>query len=107
MVAPAVRDGSRSPMSEASRTCAHCGARLKKWLVPDAATWIEEFLFVCFNDDCSYYQEGWAWMEQQFSQHASYRYMVNPTTGVSSMIPVWSDSATREMIVEDEEGEDE
>ena len=29
--------------------------------------------------------------------------MINPTTGASSMIPVWSDSATREMIVEDNE----
>jgi hypothetical protein len=31
--------------------------------------------------------------------------MVNPSTGASSMIPVWSDSATREMIVENDEGE--
>ena len=94
-------------MAKISRTCPHCGARLKKWLVPDGATWSEKFLFVCFNDDCSYYREGWEWMEQQFSQHASYRYMVNPTTGASSMIPVWSDSATREMIVENDEGANE
>ncbi len=92
-------------MSKASRTCPHCGDGLKKWLVPDGATWTEEFLFVCFNDDCPYYREGWKWMEEQYSQHASYRYMVYPTTGTSSMIPVWSDSATREMIVEDDEGD--
>jgi hypothetical protein len=102
-----VGDQTRSLMAEASRTCPHCGQRLKKWLVPDGATWTEEFLFVCFNDDCSYYREGWKWMERQFAQHASYRYMVNPTTGASSMIPVWSDSATREMIVENDEGVDE
>jgi hypothetical protein len=46
-------------------------------------------------------------MERQFGQHGSYRYMVNPGTGASSMIPVWSESATREMIVEDDEGEEE
>jgi len=72
--------------------------------VPDAASWNEEYFFVCFNDDCSYYQEGWDWMRSQYNQVASYRYMVNPTAGTSSMIPVWSDSATREMIVEYADG---
>ena len=94
-------------MADIPRTCAHCGSRLKKWRVPDEATWSEEFFFVCFNDDCPYYQKGWEWMEKQYSQKASYRYMVNPTTGASSSIPVWSDAATREMIVEDAEGGDE
>ena len=32
---------------------------------------------------------------------------VNPTTGASLPLPVWSDSATREMIVDDDEGDDE
>jgi hypothetical protein len=90
-------------MVDSAETCPHCGARLKKWLVPNGASWDEEFFFVCFNDGCSYYQEGWGWMKEQYGQVASYRYMYNPATGASSMIPVWSDSATREMIVEDDE----
>lgn len=90
-------------MPEISRTCPHCGSRLKKWRVPDDASWNEEFFFVCFNDDCSYYQDGWKWMEEQYSQHASYRFTINPTTGSATMIPVWSDSATREMIIEDDD----
>ncbi len=93
-------------MTDISRTCPHCGSRLKKWRVPDEASWTEEFFFACFNDDCSYYKDGWKWMMEQYSQQASYRYMVNPTTGTSSMIPVWSDTATREMIIEDNEGGD-
>ena len=92
-------------MKEFSRTCPHCGNRLKKWLVPEGSSWSEEFFFVCFNNDCSYYKEGWVWMKEQYSQQASYRYTINPTTGGSSSIPVWSDSATREMIVEDAEGD--
>jgi hypothetical protein len=45
-------------------------------------------------------------MKQQFNQNASYRFAVNPNTGASSPLPVWSDTATREMIVdESEEGE--
>jgi hypothetical protein len=43
-------------------------------------------------------------MEEQYGQHASYRFMINPTTGAASMIPVWSDAATREMIVDDDDG---
>ena len=93
-------------MADSNATCPHCGSVLKKWLVPDGASWNEEFFFVCFNDDCSYYQQGWQWMKEQYSQVASYRYMLNPATGASSMIPVWSDTATREMIVgNDEEGD--
>ena len=93
-------------MATVSRTCPHCGSQLKRWRVPEEATWSEEFFFVCFNDDCPYYQQGWVWMKQQYNQRASYRHAVNFTTGSSLPLPVWSDSAAREMIVEDgEEGE--
>jgi hypothetical protein len=84
-------------------TCRHCGAPLKKWLVPDGASWVEEFFWVCFNDECVYYREGWDWMREQYGQHASYRFAVNPTNGATLMIPVWSDTATRELIADDVE----
>jgi len=94
-------------MSDISFTCPHCESRLKKWRVPDGASWNEEFFYVCFNDDCPYYKKGWDWMAEKYNQNASYRHMINPTTGASSPLPVWSDSATREMIVPDtEEGEE-
>lgn len=93
-------------MAEPPRNCPHCGSRLKKWLVPDGAGWIEEFFFVCFNDDCSYYQQGWVWMKEQYNQKASFRFMINPRTGTSSSIPVWSDSVARDLIVDDDEGDD-
>ena len=93
-------------MAEIPRTCPHCESRLKKWRVPEESSWDDEYFFVCFNDDCSYYQKGWAWMKEQYGHVASYRYAINPNTGGSLMIPVWSDSATREMIVEDDEGGD-
>jgi hypothetical protein len=94
-------------MADISRTCPHCGSHLEKWRVPEDASWSEEFFFVCFNDDCSYYQEGWEWMKQQYNQRASYRHAVNPTSGGTLPLPVWSDSATREMIVDETEGGEE
>lgn len=88
-------------MADSTLSCPHCESILKKWLVPDGTSWNDEFFFVCFNDDCSYYKDGWAWMMEQYSQNASYRYMLNPSTGGSSMLPVWSDTAIRNMIVDD------
>ena len=90
-------------MTATPQTCPHCGTKLKKWRVPDETSWDEPFFLVCFNDDCTYYKQGWDWMKEQYNQRASYRYMINPTTGAASPLPVWSDSATREMIMEDEE----
>ena len=93
-------------MVDVPQGCPHCGAALKKWRVPDEATWSEEFFFVCFNDECPYYKTGWEWMKKQYNQVASYRYAFNPTNGSSFMIPVWSDQATREMIVDSTEEPD-
>jgi hypothetical protein len=92
-------------MPDLQRTCPHCEARLSKWRVPVDSSWDEEFFFVCFNDDCSYFKEGWAWMKERYNQHSSYRHAVNPTTGASLPLPVWSESATREMIVDEDEGD--
>lgn len=105
--APATTGQLNDPMSAIPLTCPHCAAQLQKWRVPEEATWVEEYFFVCFNDECPYYQQGWVWMKEQYNQTASYRYMLNPSTGISSMIPVWSDTATRENIIEDDEGGDE
>ena len=90
-------------MTDIRPNCTHCGSPLKKWRVPVDASWDQEYFLVCFNDDCTYYKQGWDWMKEQYNQRASYRYMINPTTGAASPLPVWSDSATREMIMEDEE----
>ncbi len=45
-------------------------------------------------------------MKERYNQRVSYRYAVNPTTRAPLPLPVWSESATREMIVENDEGED-
>jgi hypothetical protein len=75
--------------------------------VPEETSWDEEFLLVCFNDDCSYYKEGWDWMKEQYNQRASYRYSCSPVTGGSTVLPVWSASALRDRIAEESERGDE
>ena len=91
-------------MSEQAAVCPHCGETLTKWMVPDGASWDDEFFFVCFNNECPYYVRGWKWMKEQYNQEASYRYALNPNTGGSLMIPVWDEEATRQMIVDDSGG---
>lgn len=92
-------------MNDFPGICPHCETRLNKWRVPEETSWSEPYFYVCFNNDCSYYIEGWVWMEEQYKQKASYRYMINPSTGGSSSLPVWSDNAAREMIVDHDEGD--
>jgi len=70
--------------SDEQYTCPHCDSRLSPWRSPDLTTWGGRILYVCFNDECSYYQEGWDWMWQKYNVKASYR------------LSVWSSEALKE-----------
>lgn len=82
--------------------CPHCDAPLVCWANPSLSNWSGEFQWVCFNDDCPYYVRGWAWMHEQFNVNASYRHRLDPTTGETGPLPVWSQAALRSSILEDE-----
>jgi hypothetical protein len=69
--------------------------------MPDGGGWAELVHWVCFNDDCAYYKEGWDWMWQHYEVKSSYRYrVVNAATGHSSPLPVWSSTALRDRILD-------
>jgi hypothetical protein len=91
-------------MSEArdNLTCPHCGERLRPFAVPDGGAWNQPVHWACFNDDCSYYREGWHWMWEQYRAKASYRYRVlDPSGEHHSPLGVWSPTAIRDLIIED------
>lgn len=83
--------------------CPHCGQQMKKWKTPPFSTWSAEFQYVCFNDECPYFVKGWKWMLEKYSVHSSYRHRYNPETGESGPVPVWTYSALKGDIIEDDE----
>ena len=40
-------------------------------------------------------------MHEQFQQKASYRHRYNPVTGETGPLPVWSEAAMKNFIIED------
>ena len=80
--------------------CPHCKQELIKWQCPPESSWGVEYMYVCFNDECSYFVNGWEWMKDKFNQKVSYRYRYNSFTGQSGPLPVWSKEALRDYIIE-------
>ena len=82
--------------------CPHCGEELAPFEVPENGGWEVPFHVACFNDECPYYTRGWHWMEERYGVKASYRYRVDPATGVASPIGVWSPTALKARILDAE-----
>jgi hypothetical protein len=86
-----------------AQKCPHCQSVLLPWRSPDMTTWGGALQLVCFNDDCPYYVRGWEWMKTKYNVVASYRYRLDPKTGESGPLAVWSPTALKSDIVQDEE----
>jgi SAM-dependent methyltransferase len=82
--------------------CPYCGDELKKWAVPDnpfVQTWDNDFMYICFNDECPYFVRGWDRMYKQTHQGMSYRLMYNPEKDCCMPVPVPTPNALKEGIV--------
>jgi hypothetical protein len=87
--------------------CPHCGEEMNLWEVPpinfsDGLGWGAPYLFLCFNDECSLYREGWENLKENYSHTASYRCMNFPGTEQFELIPVFSPMGAKGQIIDDE-----
>lgn len=87
--------------------CPHCGEEMNLWEVPpinfsDGLGWGVPYLYVCFNDQCPLYMEGWDNLMENFSHHASYRCMCYPGTEQYECMPVFSPMGATGQIIDDE-----
>lgn len=80
--------------------CPHCEHALVPFALPEAGGWDTPFQLACFNDDCPYYVRGWTWMEEHYGVRSSYRHRLDPASGTTSPLPVWSPTAIRDRILE-------
>ncbi len=86
-------------MDTAHPLCPHCGQPMLRWANPEGSSWAGEFQYVCFQDDCPYYVDGWTWMRNCYNVAASYRHRLDPSTGERGPLPVWSPQALRSGII--------
>jgi hypothetical protein len=87
--------------------CPYCKTEMKLWEVPpvnfsDGLGWGEPFLFMCFNDDCSCYAQGWSHMEENMGHKASYRCFSYPSNGRFEVMPVFSRQGAQGQIIDDQ-----
>jgi hypothetical protein len=75
--------------------CPHCDREKSLWEVPpinfsDGLGWGTPYLFVCFNDECSSYKEGWNQLSETMEARASFRCYVEPGQTNFEYMPVFS-----------------
>ena len=86
--------------------CPYCEEEMKLWEVPmiamgDGLGWGAPYLFICFNDECSMYREGWENIKENYAHTASYRCMCYPGSTNFECIPVFSPVGATGQIIDD------
>ncbi len=87
--------------------CPHCQTRLTCCSTPpfhvgDGLGWGTDVFFVCLNNDCPLYVNGWRLVEEQYGQTASFRYMILPGEAKGGPMMVGSQDAFTGCAVDQE-----
>ena len=86
--------------------CPHCNEEMNIWEVPplnfsDGLGWGSPYLFLCFNDNCSLYTQGWDHLKETYAHTASYRCMNYPGTEQFELMPVFSPMGATGQIIDE------
>jgi predicted RNA-binding Zn-ribbon protein involved in translation (DUF1610 family) len=87
--------------------CPHCGQEMVIWECPpvtfsDGLGWGTPYLYVCFNDDCPPYLEGWKNIMDNYATCASYRCMCDPVSGKMDSMIVYTRDGGKGYIIDEE-----
>lgn len=85
--------------------CPHCQVEMTLWEVPEIAVgdglgWGTPYLYICFNDDCEAYKNGWDEIRETLAHNASYRCMNFPGTSNFEFIPVFSPEGAKGQAID-------
>jgi hypothetical protein len=90
--------------------CPYCNRELSCCEAPpfhigDGLGWGAEVLYICLNDDCSLFVNGWAQIEEKYGHSSSYRYMQLPNSKEANLMMVGSEDAFKGSVIDLEEYE--
>jgi len=87
--------------------CPHCGQEMVIWECPpvsfsDGLGWGTPYLYVCFNNDCPPYLEGWKNIMDNYATFASYRCICDPMSGKIDSMAVYTRDGGKGYIIDEE-----
>ncbi|PID75338.1 MAG: zinc ribbon domain-containing protein [Deltaproteobacteria bacterium] len=93
---------------EEEKKCPHCEQKMSCCEAPpihigDGLGWGAEVLFICLNDNCSVFLNGWKTIEKRYGHHASYRYMELPESKEKNYMMVGNADAFKASVINKEE----
>jgi len=87
--------------------CPHCGQEMVIWECPpvsfsDGLGWGTPYLYVCFNNDCPLYLQGWGNVMENYATAASYRCICDPMSGKMDSMVVYSREGASGSVIDEE-----
>lgn len=94
-------------MDQAKPICPHCGNEMQLWEIPpvafsDGLGWDSPYMYVCFNDECPLYVNGWDNLWENFSQRASCRCIKSPNDNTFEAMPVFSPIGGQGQVIDEQ-----
>ncbi len=85
--------------------CPHCNQKMSCCEAPqvhvgDGLGWGSDVLFICLNDACELFLNGWQSIEERYGHHASYRYMELPGSKESNLMMVGNKDAFKASVID-------
>ena len=94
-------------ISQERPKCIYCGEQMSIWEVPqfpfeDGLGWGTPYLFVCFNNQCPMYEQGWNHIRRNYGRYASYRCICYPGNKKYACMAIFGPKGATGQIIDDE-----